>query len=65
MLGAGEFNIINVQDALKPTLFFLTAIFINELEVLRHDCLQVREIPSLWVNIAVRQLVKDALLLWP
>jgi hypothetical protein len=39
MLDAGELNTKNIQDALKPTLCFFTAIFINELEVLRCDCL--------------------------
>ena len=53
MLDAGEFNTKDVWDVLKLTLCLLTAIVINELEILRYDCLPVREEASLWINFAV------------
>jgi len=52
MLDAGEFNTKNFQDDLKLNLCLFTAILIDELEILRYDCLQVREVTGLWINIA-------------
>jgi hypothetical protein len=52
MLDAGEFDTKNLQDDLKLNLCLFTGIVIDELEILRYDCLQVREVTSLWINIA-------------
>jgi len=51
MLDAGEFNTKNLQEDLKLNLCLFAAIVIDELEILRYDCLQVREVTSLWINI--------------
>jgi hypothetical protein len=52
MLDAGEFNTMNLQDVLKLNLCLFTAIVIDELELLRFDSLQFREVTSSWINIA-------------
>jgi len=51
MLDAGEFNTKNLQEDLKLNLCLFIAIVIDEFEIMRYDCLQVREV-SLWINIA-------------
>jgi hypothetical protein len=62
---AGEFNTKNFQDDLKLNLCLFTAIVIDELEILRYDCLQVREVTSFWINIADSWLAKNYLPHWP
>lgn len=65
LLDVGEFNTANFQDVLKLNLCFFTGIVIDELEILRFDCLQFREVTSSWINIADSWLVKNYLPHWP
>jgi len=51
MLDAGEFNTKNLQDDLKLNLCLFTAIVIDKHEILRYECLQVREVTSSWINL--------------
>jgi len=47
MLDAGELNTKNLQEDLKLSVCIFTVIVIDELEILRYDFLQVREVTSL------------------
>jgi len=46
-LDAGDFDTKNLQEDLKLNLCLFTAIVIDELEILRYDYLQVREVTTL------------------